>query len=1265
MIPVLYPSTETTFTNNGLGGLPDAISCVVTEQRNTQGGYYLEMDYPIDGLHYADIAPERIIYAAPFMGATPQPFRISRINRPIDGIVHIEAPHISAQLQKITTSGTFTARSFTGITYDFAEAARDLGQTFPFWFSSDKTFTESQISFPEPTPFMDVLLGAEGSILDTFGGEYEWNGREVILHDQRGVDSGLEIRYGVNMSDIEAETDASELVTAVVPFWKGTVNDADVVVMGDMCTADNASAYAYVRCVPLDVTEQFELEQDQQPTTAQVTAKGTAFINSTGRKQLQMSIRVSYEPTTNGIGERLINLCDTVRVVYPDLGVSSISKVVETRFNVLAEQYAELTIGSIRNNIVDTIAGLISGGTITGGGGSSGGGGGSTAVTSVNGKTGAVVLNATDVGAMPNTYTAPVTSVNGMTGDVVVSGGGSGDVVSVNGQTGVVVLDAEDVGALPDDTAIPTKTSDLTNDSGFITSADVPTKTSDLTNDSGFITSADIPAQSVTSVNGQTGAVVLDADDVGALASTTGVVRYDQAQTLTEGQKTQARANIGVSNASDQFNVFFGTNPNSTTVRIVKGNSVQVTGQEIKDQITVSQGGCILVVTDYDVSGHFIVYDLDDYTTSGAVVFYRVADGYRYTITVPLDSNVGTKAKVSLASGGGSVAYDTTQSLTAAQMRTARRNIGMPGYAVPLYYSLYSGQVSAGALYKINVDGTHESSPMTFSELYKLYSDDKCFIFAYEDGGNVYKLKTISTSGLTLNMIDGSTEYLLWMDAGSAGASSTVVGVNKTPVTIGGGGGQTVTDAVLYTEQSLTDSQKAQARTNIGAFPLLISMSYSNDAWSCNKDASWLMSNGINSMLYYQGNRYFVTSFVASGGNTATIYYQKKELDSSNADIDEFKFVVQNNAVTITRMQYTHDTNGLFVIPVSYNGSAYTTTVTAAEILENKNDLAVEYANMHFSLKSSFSSDPNSYYIFYFSCEEPESKVIETEWFRVECNNGAVTITRIAKDIVLVPYYSNSDNDKSLVVRNGALVWDSPVNYYSVTLNANGTVNTKDSSLSWTTISARMSNESYTDYLLVTWGNSLFTAEAVETLSNDDIKFIADVEHDGIQRHMVFTLDGDNILTTTAIETYSLRPVTVWEVADVTQGLIALNTNISSSLAWQLTGLNLSPFKRIKVYAKAGRKTGATAADSSIVPAVIIEMLLDDRAKETVSQNVFIGSAVVQNPNDPNRLGMLTCAVSGDKTKFAVLRATSLYGTAATSNTDTYQYVFKIEGYYD
>lgn len=68
----------------------------------------------------------------------------------------------------------------------------------------------------------------------------------------------------------------------------------------------------------------------------------------------------------------------------------------------------------------------------------------------------------------------------------------SAPVTSVNSKTGAVSLSASDVGALPAGTAIPSKTSDLTNDSGFITSAPV------------------------TSVNTKTGAVTLTASDVGA-----------------------------------------------------------------------------------------------------------------------------------------------------------------------------------------------------------------------------------------------------------------------------------------------------------------------------------------------------------------------------------------------------------------------------------------------------------------------------------------------------------------------------------------------------------------------------------------------------------------------------------------------------------------------------------------------------------------------------------------------------------------------------
>ena len=92
-------------------------------------------------------------------------------------------------------------------------------------------------------------------------------------------------------------------------------------------------------------------------------------------------------------------------------------------------------------------------------------------------------------------------------------------------------------------TEIPTKTSELTNDSGYITNTalepyaktvDIPTKTSQLNNDSGYITANDVP---VKSVDGATGDVVTN-----AVKTTT--------QTLTDAQKQQARTNIGAGTSS-------------------------------------------------------------------------------------------------------------------------------------------------------------------------------------------------------------------------------------------------------------------------------------------------------------------------------------------------------------------------------------------------------------------------------------------------------------------------------------------------------------------------------------------------------------------------------------------------------------------------------------------------------------------------------------------------------------------------------------------
>ena len=138
----------------------------------------------------------------------------------------------------------------------------------------------------------------------------------------------------------------------------------------------------------------------------------------------------------------------------------------------------------------------------------------------------------------------------------------------------------------------------------------------------------------------------------------------------------------------------------------------------------------------------------------------------------------------------------------------------------------------------------------------------------------------------------------------------------------------------------------------------------------------------------------------------------------------------------------------------------------------------------------------------------------------------------------------------------------------------------------------------------------------------------------------------------------------VWESNDPTTYLKGLQTNLSASPAWQLTDLDLTPYKRIKIYSCAGQKSGSTAS-ASTTPAIILEMSLDSRNAISAYGGNYVGSIVVQKPNDSNRLATLTCAVSADKTSFAVLRQTNLYGTAATGNDDVNANVFMIEGYYD
>ena len=357
MIPILYESTETKFDTNGLGRLADAITCTVTEERN--GEYYLDMTYPISGRHYKDIQTGRLILVRPEPGKETQPFEIKHISRPINGIISIEADHISYRLSSIPVmpfAANNTAEALNGLVKNSAEPN-------PFTVWTDKAVTQDY-KLDKPQSFRACLGGTEGSLLDTYGtAEYEFDRFKVLMHLHRGTDRGVTIRYGKNLSDIKQEESIENTITGICPYWTGMINDQSVTVTlpEKIILSATAGKYAYHRTATIDLSQEIKLpEGTDKPTEDMLRKAAEDYMNKHSFGVPEVSLTVSYVDLADTVEYKdrqteQANLCDTVTVLFDRLGVNAKAEVISVEYDVLMERYNKIELGSYKNRLSDTI----------------------------------------------------------------------------------------------------------------------------------------------------------------------------------------------------------------------------------------------------------------------------------------------------------------------------------------------------------------------------------------------------------------------------------------------------------------------------------------------------------------------------------------------------------------------------------------------------------------------------------------------------------------------------------------------------------------------------------------------------------------------------------------------------------------------------------------------------------------------------------------------------------------------------------------------
>lgn len=347
MTPVLFGAGATTYETQGLGALADALTCEISEELN--GEYELEMTYPVSGRRYSDLKNRCIIVAKPDPYRGEQPFRIYRITRPLNGVISVYARHISYDLSGVPVT-PFTAASAAAAMQALSAHAA-VSSPFSFWTDIS---SGASVAVTVPTSTRAVLGGTDGSILDTYHGEYEWDGFTVRLRSHRGQDNGVRIAYGKNLTDIQQDENIADLATGVIGYWAGS--DGTLVQTG---VVDAPGTYDFDRVITVDFSSDFE----EQPSTSELTQRVQQYISDNGVGVPDVSISVSWANLEQYSGyeglsllER-VSLGDTVTVEFPPLGVEATARVVKTVYDVLHDRYVSADIGSVQANIADTIAG--------------------------------------------------------------------------------------------------------------------------------------------------------------------------------------------------------------------------------------------------------------------------------------------------------------------------------------------------------------------------------------------------------------------------------------------------------------------------------------------------------------------------------------------------------------------------------------------------------------------------------------------------------------------------------------------------------------------------------------------------------------------------------------------------------------------------------------------------------------------------------------------------------------------------------------------
>ena len=355
--PILYKANETNFEHLGVSVLSDASKCYVTREKN--GIYILEFKYPVNGKDVDKIKEGMIVKVDAGYRSKNQRFIISKINKSKE-IIKIYCQHISQV--KTSLNAILPNVEVSGDGMAALSKWRDnlLDSKDEFLVNSDITTINKTVwKVDNIENARDALGGKSGSILDVWGGEYEFDNLNITLHKSMGVDNPTIIAYGKNLIDLEQEQSILETYTSIFPFKKVTdENNNEVLLTLPELLVDSryVNNFTHKRILKVDFSNDENIKTEEQ-----LRNKANSYIKSNNVGVPKTNLKINYQDLSKVEGVfdnpalEEVDLCDRLKVYYSELGIMNESaKVVKVIWDVILEENHEIEVGDSRSSFTDS-----------------------------------------------------------------------------------------------------------------------------------------------------------------------------------------------------------------------------------------------------------------------------------------------------------------------------------------------------------------------------------------------------------------------------------------------------------------------------------------------------------------------------------------------------------------------------------------------------------------------------------------------------------------------------------------------------------------------------------------------------------------------------------------------------------------------------------------------------------------------------------------------------------------------------------------------